>query len=101
MFVFVIRFSETIFEESEDHTYEMEYDEPKNDGDHMKVKSNCISWEAIGFSLFDQFQLSIKGSFGSKGRFCRIILLWWKVSLSHPSPSFHPSTYPISRGCLG
>lgn len=30
------RFSETIFEESEHHTYEMEYEEPKNDG--MRVK---------------------------------------------------------------
>lgn len=38
MVVFVTRFSETIFEESEDHTYEMEYDEPKTDGNHMKVE---------------------------------------------------------------
>ena len=37
---FIIRFSETIFEESEDHAYEMEYEEPKNDGMHVKVQSN-------------------------------------------------------------
>ena len=35
---FIIRFSETIFEESEDHTYEMEYEEPKNDGGNIKVQ---------------------------------------------------------------
>ena len=34
---FIIRFSETIFEESEHHTYEMEYEEPKNDGMRVKV----------------------------------------------------------------
>ena len=37
---FIIRFSETIFEEGEDHTYEMEYEEPKDDGKHFKVQSN-------------------------------------------------------------
>lgn len=37
---FIVRFSETIFEESEDHAYEMEYEEPKNDGMHVKVQSN-------------------------------------------------------------
>ena len=40
---FIIRFSATIFEESEDHTYEMEYEEPKNDGMHFKVLSNPCS----------------------------------------------------------
>ena len=40
---FIIRFSQTIFEESEDHTYEMEYEEPKNDGMHFKVQSNACS----------------------------------------------------------
>ncbi|XP_078373268.1 SHC-transforming protein 1-like isoform X2 [Oculina patagonica] len=35
------RFSETIFEEGEpDHTYEMEYEEPKNDGMHVKPSSD-------------------------------------------------------------
>lgn len=29
------RFSDTLFDESEDHTYEMEYEEPKNDGSHL------------------------------------------------------------------
>ena len=31
------RFSEAIFEETEDHTYEMEYDEPKDDGQRVQV----------------------------------------------------------------
>ena len=31
-----VRFSESIFE-SEEHTYEMEYEQPKDDGKHVKV----------------------------------------------------------------
>ncbi|KAM7428020.1 SHC (Src y 2 domain containing) transforming protein [Porites harrisoni] len=33
------RFSESIFDEGEDHTYEMEYEQPKNDGYHVQLPS--------------------------------------------------------------
>ena len=41
---FSLRFSESIFDESEEHTYEMEYEEPKNDGQHVQVlgKYDCF-----------------------------------------------------------
>ena len=35
--VYVARFSESIFDEGEDHTYEMEYEQPKDDGCHAQV----------------------------------------------------------------
>ena len=35
--VYVVRFSESIFDEGEDHTYEMEYEQPKDDGCHAQV----------------------------------------------------------------
>jgi len=35
--VYLVRFSESIFDEGEDHTYEMEYEQPKNDGCHVQV----------------------------------------------------------------
>lgn len=35
--VYLFRFSESIFDEGEDHTYEMEYEQPKNDGYHVQV----------------------------------------------------------------
>ena len=38
--LFAYRFSDTLFDESEDHTYEMEYEEPKNDGSH--VWTHCL-----------------------------------------------------------
>lgn len=47
-YYFTIRFSETIFEDNEDHTYEMEYEEPKNDGMHVKVQSNPINMDTTG-----------------------------------------------------
>jgi len=40
------RFSESIFDESEEHTYEMEYEEPKNDGQHVQPPSTYQSTNA-------------------------------------------------------
>ena len=40
IYYLLFRFSETIFDESEEHTYEMEYEEPKNDG--LRVWTQCI-----------------------------------------------------------
>ena len=52
--VYLVRFSESIFDEGEDHTYEMEYEQPKNDGYHVQVIStkllsdqNCKKWSCI------------------------------------------------------
>jgi len=53
-----VRFSESIFE-SEEHTYEMEYEQPKDDGQHVKVGDISNLIHKHSFTKTDVFEYSM------------------------------------------